>query len=127
MNGIKFRAWCKKGKGFIQGFNLFGFHRYYTKGQEPSVQRYNTTWKLSEIDLMQSIGVSDSCGVEIFEGDILMHPDGKKFAIKYFDYCCGFKAVYDYHNLCEDHASINLQIGKKGLAVVVGTIYETRK
>ena len=70
MREIRFRAWCKKGKGFIQGFNMVNFHSYYTKGLEPEIYRYSVRWKLSDIILMQYTGLEDNSGIGIYEGDI---------------------------------------------------------
>ncbi len=71
MREIRFRAWCKKGKGFIQGFNMVNFHSYYTKGLEPEIYRYSVRWKLSDIILMQYTGLEDNSGIGIYEGDII--------------------------------------------------------
>ena len=87
---IKFKAWDKKNKGWIQGFNLFSFHDYYTKGIEPSVERYNTKWKLSDINLLQYIGIEGKDGVSIYDGDIFIS-EGTRFKV-YRDKA-SFKAV----------------------------------
>lgn len=74
MREIKFKAWFKGNEkeiaAFIAGFNLISFHDYYTKGIEPSLQRYDKTWKLSEVILLQFTGHQIK-GVDLYEDDIV--------------------------------------------------------
>ena len=69
MRQIKFRAWEKKGKGFIAGFNMIGFG--VGAGIPFSLQRFDSKWKLEDVELEQFTGLLDKNGKEIYEGDIV--------------------------------------------------------
>jgi uncharacterized phage protein (TIGR01671 family) len=72
MEEIDFRAWDKKEKRMLYGFNCIHFGNNKVSGifditNEDKVFEYH-----KEIELMQSTGVLDKKGKEIFEGDILI-------------------------------------------------------
>jgi len=80
----KFKIYVK-GKGFIQGFNLINFHTYYNKGIEPTIdqpeptaERYDKSWKLSEVEILQYIGLKDKDGSGIYTGYIVEWTDVKE-------------------------------------------------
>lgn len=88
---IKFRAWDKNNKGFINGFNMIGF----STGQgapKRKLQRFSDEWNEEDIELMQYTDLKDIDNREIYEGDILesgyISPmtgqyHSKKFVIEY--------------------------------------------
>lgn len=77
MREIKFRAWDKNGKGFINGFNMIG----YSTGQgapTKKLKRFSDSWNEEDIELMQFTGKRDSKrtdkfpkGQEVYESDII--------------------------------------------------------
>ena len=69
----------------------------------------------------QCIGWQDKKDVDIYAGDILKHPNGELFIVKWDDAFCGFRAFYKHDSVS---SSILLQIKERGLAVVVGNIHE---
>lgn len=64
-------------------------------------------------------GYRDKNNVEIYDGNILEHPDGMRFQIIWDDEYIGFRAKYNDNN-SDITSSIPLQIGEKGLAIVIG-------
>lgn len=75
----------------------------------------------------QFIHATDYSGADIYEGDILSHPDDDMFVIVWCDFSNGFRAKYlnDTDNLL--NTSIRPQVNDKGQAVVIGNIFENKE
>lgn len=71
-NTIKFRAWHKKRKAMVKVINIsFEYSTAELELEPSSLYRHTSTCKLEDIVLMQSTGICDMNGVEVFEGDIV--------------------------------------------------------
>ena len=68
MNNLKFRAWDKKHKEMFEVIKIEYNPNIIYMAKEPSWFVIRTE---NEIELMQSTGLFDKNGIEIFEGDII--------------------------------------------------------
>lgn len=109
----KFRAWDKKDKAIRDVTQII----YMYKSVVLNVERTFYERTFCEIELMQSTGLKDKNGVEIYEGDIIKNSYDEIYTVKWFDASFYLEEKYnggfDYHEL-------HLEDNKK----VIGNIYE---
>lgn len=109
MREIKFRV--TDNKGFVSSpFNI----------QDLQDRKVQFT---SDCSMLQYIGLKDKDGNEVYEGDILETPYGRKGQVawdeQYLEYCILFEGEGTW-----DGGSDNLDIGWSGDIKVVGNIHE---
>ena len=69
------------------------------------------------------IGLHDPKGKEIYEGDILGYPNDDNGIVIWDNICSSFRLKFRDN----DRVMISLQIGDKGLATVIGNIYQNKE
>ena len=77
MSRLKFRAWDKsKQKMYTTSELIIWDNKVYANDIRDLTHKMLNGWEIEEDYLMQSTGILDNNGVEIFEGDILELEDG---------------------------------------------------
>ena len=126
----KFRAWVKTGKRMVETDDLLGINyedkeiitqKIYFESGLP-VERDIDNYDFDEIVLMQSTGLKDKNGKEIFEKDILDY-NGRKAIVKWHgSYACFiYEFVDELKNRTAEWQPLYLSYYK---FEIIGNIYE---
>ena len=120
-NRFRFRAWDEKNKRFALAcgenyFHLIGECTMFDLLNQYRLEEYD------DLIMEQSTGLLDSKGVEIFEGDLIVHPDrngGKPHSIVWSKNDAALRATYNslFYNPNE---------GRMGIEVI-GNMHEENK
>lgn len=125
MNNLKFRAWDKK-KDIFTNYQIVDDMLYF-------MDKFTGVWirddNQDRFALMQSTGLLDKNGVEIYEGDIVIDTVGPqiKMAVKWIDDCAAFRTVgtYEGENFV-GYVGHETKFGKN-TCQVIGNIYENKE
>lgn len=116
----KFRAWDKVNKKLKQVYSIDFDENGEIQSIKDEYTKPNEVYAMFEVgyfELMQSTGLKDKNGVEIYEGDIIKNSYDEIYTVKWFDASFYLEEKYnggfDYHEL-------HFEDNKK----VIGNIYE---
>ena len=116
MNNLKFRAWDKANKEMLK-IDVIDFY-----SEEIMVLEDDSTMKFSDVVLMQSTGLFDKNGTEIFEGDIVRNTyTGSVGRVHWCVHNTGF-----FYYVEKDKKDYTVFRAKYNLEVI-GNIYENKE
>ncbi len=114
----KFRAWDKVNKEMLDIKRLDFYLNEVCFIDDESM----ASMKLEDVELMQSTGLTDVNGKEIFEGDILFYEYLEELGkVVYEDACYCFERINVKSNVLTELAEINMD------CEVRGNIYENKE
>jgi uncharacterized phage protein (TIGR01671 family) len=109
MKNYKFRAWDKKNKKMTDEFDFTDFDGDYFAANDIY---------LSDMEIMQYIGIEDKNGKEIYEGDIIVYKD--------FNDEQKLKKIISLQEFFEEKGYAENEFGEdwENNIIVIGNIYE---
>lgn len=125
---IKFRVWDKKTK------SMWNIERWHVEDEyfdliEPDKSvadpNANRVWRIeSDVILMQSTGLFDENGVDVFEGDIVVNQYGNVGYIAYLKQEAGFVVVLKKSDYRLGHRNTGESYDVTNNHSIIGNIYQ---
>ena len=120
MKNLKLRAWLKEDKEMISVEEM-AFDTKYVRG----FYKLDSRWfKLEQVELMQSTGLLDAFGTEIFEGDIVTKNQGETFGVVRYGICRSSLCFYVEQNYKGSELTYPINPNFSRYYKVVGNIYK---
>lgn len=128
MKNLNFRAWDKhEQKMFTSDELIIWNNNVYANDSKKLSCNHLIGWSIDEEYLMQSTGLFDTFGTEIFEGDIITKDEGETFGIVRYGICQSSLCFYVEQNYKGSELTYPINPNYSRYYKVVGNIYENAK
>lgn len=128
MKKLNFRAWDKRNQKMFTNDELIIWNGcIYANDRKKLTCNYLKGWLILDKYLMQSTGLFDAFGTEIFEGDIVTKNQGETFGIVRYGICHNSLCFYVEQNYKGSELTYPINPNRSHYYKVVGNIYENAK
>ena len=128
MKNLKFRAWDKRSQKMFANDELIIWNSCIYANDRKKLTCDNLKgWSILDKYLMQSTGLFDAFGTEIFEGDIVTKNQGETFGIVRYGICQSSLCFYVEQNYKGSELTYPINPNRSRYYKVVGNIYENAK
>ena len=123
----KFRLWDKRFSEFVEDFFVSEDGKIYKKSTDTGYGIAISRETSDKVILMQSTGLFDAFGTEIFEGDIVTKNQGETFGIVRYGICSSSLCFYIEQKYKGSELTYPINPNFSRYYKVAGNIYENAK